>query len=192
MSTKHETEQGPWTADELAEVVNEWCESHGVRPIEGRTSDTLTVRNIHYYRGVGLITSPARGRGPGYGEQQFLELIAIRLLQARGLPHRRIEELIRGRSLEDLRRIKKEGLSESSATKGTAPPLVRRTLTAASSAPVSPAENWNVSPLDERYLLVTRTGMAPHPRQIEWIRRILAASPTELDRLDAGPGKPAI
>src|SRR5439155_16344948 len=105
-----------FSAEELAETVNEWCERHGVEPASGQAGERLTVRNIRYYRALGLLDPPLIGGGQGFGQKHRLQLVAIRLLQAQGLPLNRIQQLLFGRSLEDLKRIEKQGLAELAGT----------------------------------------------------------------------------
>jgi len=133
------------SVEELAERVNDWCDEHGVSPASGQAGERMTVRNIRYYRTLGLIEPPAAGGGQGFGEKHRLQLIAIRLLQAQGLPLSRIQELLFGRSLEDLKQIETKGLAEMEATgfNGFRPEL---------------NESWSVAPLNEEFMLVSRRG----------------------------------
>ena len=138
MSTAH-------TLEELAEEVNAWCERQEVEPASGQVGERLTERNIRYYRAMGLLDAPVSGGGAGYGEKHRLQLIALRLLQAQGLPLNRVRELLLGRTLEDLQRVEKQGLAE---------------LRAHRVAPFRPvaSEQWAVTSLDEEFLLVSRRG----------------------------------
>src|SRR5215471_19651727 len=102
------------SADELAELVNEWCQKHQVEPASGQAGERITVRNIRYYRMLGLLEPPSANGHHGFGEKHRLQLVAIRLLQAQGLPLQRIQELLFGRTLRELERIEKEGVAELS------------------------------------------------------------------------------
>ena len=75
-----------FTVAQLAEAVNDWCDEHKVAPASGQAGQRMTERNVRYYRTLGLIDPPLVGGGMGYGEKHFLQLIAVRLLQAQGLP----------------------------------------------------------------------------------------------------------
>jgi len=134
-----------FSAETLAEIINEWCEEHGIVPASGQAGERMTVRNIRYYRTLGLLDAPLAGGGQGYGEKHRLQLAAIRLLQAQGLPLGRIQELLFGRSLEELRRIEKQGLAE----------LAANPLPAFRPAP---GETWSVLPLNPEFLLISRQG----------------------------------
>jgi len=133
------------SVEQLAEAVNDWCDEHGISPASGQAGERMTVRNVRYYRTLGLIGPPALGGGQGFGEKHRLQLIAIRLLQAQGLPLSRIQELLFGRSIEELKQIEKKGLAEMEAAgfNGFRPTL---------------NESWSVAPLNEEFMLVSRRG----------------------------------
>ena len=134
-----------FSVEGLADAVNGWCDDHGITPASGQAGERLSERNVRYYRSLGLVDPPVLGGGQGYGEKHRLQLVAIRLLQAQGLPLNRIGELLFGRTLDELKRIEKEGLAELEAA---ARPAFR---------PVS-TESWSVTPLDDEFLLVSRRG----------------------------------
>jgi len=147
---------------DLAQAVNDWCHEHSVEPVSGQAAMTLNERSIRYYRTLGLIDPPeAGGAGRSYSEKHFLQLIAIRLLQAQGLPLRRIQELLYGRTLAELREVRRRGLQE---------------LPAKPKAGVGafvPGESWQVLGLTPEFGLLSRSGAMLSPEQIEAIRRIL-------------------
>src|SRR4051812_16202973 len=95
-----------FSLEELSDRINAWCGEHAIQPANGQAGVAVSERNIRYYRTLGLVDAPDGG---GYGEKQLLQLTAIRLLQAQGLPLRRIRDLLYGRSLEDLREIRRRG-----------------------------------------------------------------------------------
>ena len=133
------------TVEQLAEAVNQWCDEHGVIPASGQTGERMTERNVRYYRTLGLVDAPMVGGGIGYGEKHLLQLIAIRLLQAQGLPLNRIRDLLLGRSLAELRQIEKRGLAELKQSDVA----VFRPNT---------SEGWAMTPLDDEFLLISRQG----------------------------------
>lgn len=145
--------------EELSDRINEWCEEHEVRPASGQVGTAVSERNIRYYRTLGLVDAP---EGGSYGEKQLLQLTAIRLLQAQGLPLRRIRELLYGRSIEDLREIRRRGLAEARQTAAA----MRVTL------PVQD-ELWRMIPLDEDFMLVSRRGTPLTPAQRDAVLRAL-------------------
>jgi hypothetical protein len=111
--------------------------------------------------------APLQGGGHGYGDKHRQQLIAIRILQAQGLPLNRIRNLLYGRSLEDLLRIEKEGLSE---------------LQKSSSATFRPtlSESWTVTPLNDEFLLVSRRGRGMSPELRESLLALLCGETNDL------------
>ncbi len=156
-----------FSLEELSSRINEWCEDHGIAPANGQAGETVSERTIRYYRTLGLLDAPDGG---GYGEKHLLQLSAIRLLQGQGVPLRRIRELLYGRSLAELREIRRRGLSEA-----------RRTTSATRFAMPSADELWRTVPLDEDFLLISRRGTALTPAQRE---AVLAALRT-VSRIDS-------
>jgi len=134
-----------FTVEDLAAEVNQWCDRHQVVPASGQSGERMSERNVRYYRTFGLLDAPVTGGGAGYGEKHRLQLIAIRLLQAQGIPLNRIRELLFGRTIEELRQIEKRGLAE---------------LQQSQIAPFRPSssESWTMTPIDDEFLLVSRRG----------------------------------
>ena len=151
---------------ELADRVNAWCGEHGIRPASGQSGESMTERNIRFYRTIGLLDAPESG-GQGYGEKHFLQLAAIRLLQAQGLPLRRIRELLFGRTVAELREIQRRGLPETKA------------LAAARTPMPSADELWRMIPLDDEFMLVSRRGATLSRDQREAVLRALHTTPSK-------------
>ncbi len=148
------------SAPELAETVNQWCDQHGISPVNGQAGEAISVRTIRYYRGLGLLDPPKSGAGQGYEEKHRLQLVAVRLLQAQGLPLSRIQQLLLGRSVEDLRVVERKGIAEISSLSRTA-------------SEVPSDEVWSVTPLNSDFLLVSRNGRKL-PRELrERLARVL-------------------
>lgn len=130
---------------ELADSVNQWCSEHRLEPANGQVAMAISERNIRFYRTIGLLDAPTSGGGRGYGEKHFRQLVAIRLLQARGLPLRRIRELLHGRSLEELKEIESRALEEQTAL--TPVPAVL--------PPIATGSSWSVRPIGDDFLLLS-------------------------------------
>ena len=130
-----------FSAVELARRVNTWCDEHGIEPANGQAGVAVTERNVRFYRTSGLLDAP----DGGFGEKHVLQLIAVRILQAQGLPLRRIRELLHGRSLTDLHEIQQRGAVEFRSP-------------SASMAFAGIDALWRVTPLNEDFLLVSRRG----------------------------------
>jgi DNA-binding transcriptional MerR regulator len=148
-----------FSLEELSRRINAWCAEHEIAPASGQAGEVVSERNVRYYRTLGLIDAPEGGE---YGEKHLLQLTAVRLLQAQGLPLRRIRELVYGRSLPELREIRRRGLLEA----GRASAAVRVSM------PVSD-ELWRAIPLDEDFLLMSRRGTALTPSQREAVLQAL-------------------
>jgi DNA-binding transcriptional MerR regulator len=142
-----------FSLEELSARINTWCEEHGIEPASGQAGESVSERTIRYYRTLGLLDAP---EGGAYGEKHLLQLSAIRLLQGQGVPLRRIRELLYGRSLADLREIRRRGLSEA-----------RRATAATHLTLPATDELWRTIPLDEDFLLISRRGTPLTPAQRE-------------------------
>ena len=151
--------------EDLAAAVEAWCSENEVKPLSGQAAEVLTLRNLRYYRALGLIDGPAEG---AYAEIHFLQLAAVRILQARGQPLKVIQQLLYGRSVKELRRVLKEGVAE----------LDRPGM--GQSWPTDLRENWAAIGLPGDWLLISRTGQALTPQQLQSISSILAGQPATL------------
>jgi DNA-binding transcriptional MerR regulator len=151
----------PLSVTELADRVNAWCAEHAIEPASGQAGASVTERNIRFYRSTGLLDAPETGGGRGFGEKHFLQLAAIRLLQAQGLPLRRIRELLFGRTIAELREIQRRGVAETRASSAARHPMP------------TGEELWRTIPLDEEFLLISRRGTSISASQREAILRVL-------------------
>ena len=143
---------------DLAEAVNDWCAEKGFVPASGQAAENLSQRSLRYYRTLGLLDGPATGEGTAYGERHFLQLASIRALQSRGIPLRRIQELLYGRDNANLRELLDRARREHKPV-ATMPPFS--------------AETWNVVPLEGSFALIGRDGARPTAAQVAAINRIL-------------------
>lgn len=144
-----------FTLEELARAVQGWCERHRVSPANGQASEELTERTIRYYRTLGLLDAPAGNYAKTFSEKHRLQLIAIRVYQAQGLPLRKIRDELYGKSEQDLTELEKQ--VRAAGKKGlvvTFPFL-----------PAAATECWSVVPLVGEFLLVNRQNR-PVPRSV--------------------------
>lgn len=160
---------------ELAERANVWCAEHGITPASDQAAEAISERNVRFYRTLGLLDAPAGGPA-GYEEKHFLQLTAVRVLQASGVALRKIRELLYGRSVKELREICRRGAQESRLPEPALPPL-----------PAGAGELWRMIPLDDDFLLISRSGAPITPAQREAVLRALQQAnqpqPTPQDTL---------
>jgi DNA-binding transcriptional MerR regulator len=155
-----------FTLEELADAVQDWCETHRIFPANGQASAELSERTIRYYRTIGLLDAPLGSYIKTFSDKHRWQLIAIRVYQAQGIPLRRIREELYGQSAEDLAAFAKQV-----ARKGKeAAPL------SVAFAPPSVSENWSVSPLSQEFMLVSRAGRHLPRAVIEKIDRLIQSA----------------
>ncbi len=135
-----------YTLEELAQIVQSWCKRHGIAPANGQASEEISERAIRYYRTLGLLDAPLGSYVKTFGDKHRLQLIAIRVYQAQGIPLRKIREELYGKSLEDLAVFEKTAARKGAKGLAENVPL----------APVFGAENWSVIPLGGGFMLVNR------------------------------------
>ncbi len=135
-----------FSLEELADAVRGWCDKHGIVPANGQAAEEISERTIRYYRTLGLLDPPVGSYVKTFTDKHRLQLIAIRVYQAQGIPLRKIREELYGKSLEDLASFSKLAAGKGKKSLAGTIPL----------APVSAEESWSVSPLELGFLLVNR------------------------------------
>jgi hypothetical protein len=177
---------------DLADVVNRWCDERQVTPANGQAGERITERNIRYYRSRGLLDAPGGddiGRKRGFTEKHFLQLKAIRLLQARGLPLDQIQARIQGRGLDELRtieRVELRMLADDGADGGGAGELAGAALLPGE------GERWGVSALGAEFFLVSRRGRTLNGAQRKMVAAVLTGALDENSPADkSGEGIPS-
>lgn len=127
---------GPsWKLDELCSKVAFALESGYQGQRNGQVREFPDARTIRYYATIGLVDRPAgfRGRTALYGRRHLLQVVALKRLQARGLPLARIQEELLGLSPKALERLAAlpAGVEETGAAGGAgegAPPRAAGTF----------------------------------------------------------------
>jgi DNA-binding transcriptional MerR regulator len=96
-----------WTLDELAERADAALSVGYDGQSSGRVREVPDQRAIRYYTTLGLVDRPIARRGSTvlYGPRHLLQLVAIKKLQARGLPLARIQVELAGATDEQLQRV---------------------------------------------------------------------------------------
>jgi len=100
-------DQTLWTLDELAERVDAALAVDYLGQASGRVRDVPDRRAIRWYTTIGLVDRPAahRGRTAMYGPRHLLQLVAVKRLQARGLPLVAIQQELAGATDTQLARV---------------------------------------------------------------------------------------
>ena len=150
-----------YSITELANRVNDWCQRQAIQPLHNGAGLKVTVRNIRYYQSSGLVDRPSHLNGRGFSEKHRLQLVAIRVLQAKGLPLGKIQGMLCGRTEEALREIQRRGLSELELSPDSMP------------HPAGP--DWKITPINSDILVLTRSGHEITPAQRFKIQEILSA-----------------
>lgn len=154
---------GEFTLEQLARAVQDWCEQHRVFPVNGQAAEEITERNIRYYRTIGLLDPPIGSYTKRFTDKHRLQLLAIRLYQAQGLPLRKIRDELYGKSVEDLVALEKQATRRG---KQAIPIAVEFQLPVAS-------ESWSVVPLEADFLLISRQNQQLPRSIIEKINQLL-------------------
>ena len=96
-----------WTLDELAERVDVALAVDYAGPPSARVRAVPDRRSIRWYTTIGLIDRPVahRGRTALYGPRHLLQLVAVKRLQASGLPLVDIQRELAGATDTQLARV---------------------------------------------------------------------------------------
>lgn len=96
-----------YTLDELVQRVTNEVTRLGLPQPNGQVSAVPDGRTLRYYGTLGLLDRPVevRGRRAYYGPRHLLQAVAVKALQAEGLPLQEIQHRLAGRSDEELRRL---------------------------------------------------------------------------------------
>jgi DNA-binding transcriptional MerR regulator len=113
-------EEPRWTLDELAERVDAALAVDYPGQPSGRVRDVPDRRAIRWYTTIGLIDRPVahRGRTALYGPRHLLQLVAVKRLQAKGLPLVAIQQELAGATDTELGRV-----ARVPAPAGAVPPV---------------------------------------------------------------------
>lgn len=98
---------GSWTLTELVGIAARALAVNGVRVGSGRVADVPNERLVRWYSTIGLVDRPTIGRGrtARYGERQLAQVVAVKRLQAQGLPLVEIQQRLVGATDAELRRV---------------------------------------------------------------------------------------
>ena len=134
-----------WTLDELAERVDGALAVDYTGQPSGRVRAVPDRRAIRWYTTIGLIDRPVahRGRTALYGPRHLLQLVAVKRLQARGLPLVDIQQELAGATDTQLARVARlpagrDREAASRAAAGAAPASAGAALAGPDAAMASP------------------------------------------------------
>ncbi len=96
-----------WTLEELAERAARALVDADVRVANGRVTGVPDGRLIRWYATIGLVDRPSIGPGrvARYSTRHLLQLVAVKRLQAQGLPLAEVQHRLAGATEASLRRI---------------------------------------------------------------------------------------
>jgi DNA-binding transcriptional MerR regulator len=96
-----------WTLEELADLAARALADADVRVANGRVTGVPDGRLIRWYATIGLVDRPSTGPGRAarYGMRHLWQLVAVKRLQAQGLPLVDIQHRLAGATDETLRQI---------------------------------------------------------------------------------------
>src|SRR5262245_42101436 len=102
-----QTSDARWTLDELCDQVARALSEDAPGPLDGRVREVPDRRTIRYYTTLGLLDRPAemRGRTAYYDRKHLWQLLAVKRLQAKGLPLTQIQQALIGLEEQELRRL---------------------------------------------------------------------------------------
>ena len=172
-------EEPRWTLDELAQRVDAALAVGYHGQPSGRVRDVPDRRAIRWYTTIGLVDRPAahRGRTALYGPRHLLQLVAVKRLQARGLPRVAIQQELAGATDTNLERV-----ARLPATTGVVP--------AGSDAPAVPDVDVDAGPAAGPETLAALEAGTGEPAAAGAARPTGAAG-VAARRLAAGPARRA-
>ena len=114
-----------WTLEELVQRAARALVAADVRVANGRVTEVPDARLIRWYATIGLVDRPVmRGRVAHYGERHLLQLVAVKRLQAQGLPLAEIQHRLAGATdatLRDRRAARPTHPAQTAGRCGTRP-----------------------------------------------------------------------
>jgi DNA-binding transcriptional MerR regulator len=130
-----------WTLDELAERVDAALAVDYPGQPSGRVRAVPDRRAIRWYTTIGLIDRPVahRGRTALYGPRHLLQLVAVKRLQAKGMPLVAIQRELAGATDSQLSRV-------AHLPPDTAVPLPAASAPPGLAARARPADFWRAPP----------------------------------------------
>ncbi len=84
-------------------------------PADGRVAEYPDSRTIRYYQTIGIVHKPSRyeGRSAVYGYKHLLQVVAVKLLQSRGLSLAQIQRALLAATTVDLESALRDALAQA-------------------------------------------------------------------------------
>ena len=170
-------EEPRWTLDELAERVDAALAVGYHGQPSGRVRDVPDRRAIRWYTTIGLVDRPVahRGRTALYGPRHLLQLVAVKHLQARGLPLVAIQQELAGATDTELERV-----ARLPAAAGVVPPVGPGTLAAPEDGTGQPAAAVTARLTGAAGVAARRLATGPARRAAFWRDPPVAAPTAEV------------
>jgi DNA-binding transcriptional MerR regulator len=193
-------EEGRWTLDELAERVDAALAVDYAGQPSGRVRDVPDRRAIRWYTTIGLIDRPVahRGRTALYGPRHLLQLVAVKRLQARGLPLVAIQRELAGATDAQLARVARLPEAAAPEPRPGPVPVVPRPAAVAARAAVARARRtgfWREQPAAFAAAAATAPPDPAHPADLagpadpaDHVRGAGTAPPATLRGIRLGDG----
>jgi hypothetical protein len=123
-----------WDLPGLVAAARSLLEGVGARPEDERVNALPDERTVRYYQTGGLVDRPLRyeGRTALYGFRHLLQVVAVKLLQARGHSLAQVQRALAGLSTAALEEAVRTALGEPAPAQGGP---ASRSLVAAEIAP---------------------------------------------------------
>lgn len=117
----------------LVEAARHMIERVTLPPSDGRVAEFPDARTIRYYQTAGIVDKPLRyeGRNAVYGYKHLLQIVAIKLLQSRGLSLAQVQRAIMNSTLSDLEAALTDALREEGVIPDSARPITEDGLPSA-------------------------------------------------------------
>jgi DNA-binding transcriptional MerR regulator len=142
----------------------------GAGSADARVREVPDGRTVRYYQSSGLLDRPVGydGRRAIYGRRHLLQMVCIKLLQARGLSLAQVQQALAGAPTAQLEAAAREALASPPSTSMVARPPSRPLPGPASSGPA-----WVARELEPGLLVSVDPRRHPDPEAV--MRRLAAA-----------------
>lgn len=169
---KSDTPTEEWPLEALCDLVAERLAGLGDAATAGdaRVREAPDARTVRYYQTIGVLDRPLRydGRRALYGRRHLLQILCVKLLQARGLSLAQVQQALAAASTAQLEAAVAEALGAAPPSPGPAPAPVVATWHTVELAPgVLLSIDQSRVPAAEALVLRLRAALVQPPLQKE-------------------------